>query len=181
MRVRTRPVGFANAAQAIVDLERRAGRKAVKQGVNDATKIVLAAAKAGVPVDTAALKKSLGRKVVSRETAAIGVVGARKDAKGRPAKFRRTVRRRHRGKDEVVDPAKYVFLVERGTRPHAVGKGDSLTRGKKAQSGKSHPGTQGSYFMTRAWVATEAAARAAVVARVGAAVASFRVAPVRGF
>jgi hypothetical protein len=142
-------------------------KKAARKGMNQATKRVLAEAKANVPEDTKALKKALGRKVKVYQQAVIGVIGARRDVKGKPRKYAREVRRGgRRRKLEMVVPANYLLLVERGTRPHAVGKGSSLSRGEKSQTGSTHPGTKARPFMLRSWLRSEDEAKRLVLAEV---------------
>ena len=176
MIVSGKMTGVALAMQAMLDVERKAVRAGLRKGMNAATALILAATRAGVPEDSKALKKALGRRVKMYQSAVVGVIGARRDAKGKPAKYRRTVRRKGATKDTVADPAKYILLVERGTRPHAVGKGDSLTRRGKRQAGRKHPGAKANPFMMRAWLATEQEAKQVVMGRVAAEVTNLRIA-----
>lgn len=141
-------------------------KKAAKSGINNASKLVLSAARSGVPEDTKSLKKALGRKIRVYNQAVIMLVGARRDIKGKPRRFAREVKRGRRAKSQIVTPAKYISLVNAGTRPHAIGKGSSLSRGGKQQSGSMHPGTPPNPFMLRAWLSTENQSRRAVLAEV---------------
>jgi hypothetical protein len=69
----------------------------------------------------------------------------------------------------IIDPAKYFHLVEKGARPHAVGRGSRLDRMLKsglrrgAQSGRMHPGFAGRHPMRNGFSAAEAQAKAAMV------------------
>jgi hypothetical protein len=159
----------ANVSSAVNAMKKvpAAVKKAAKKGMNSATKRVLAEAKANVPEDTKALKKALGRKVRVYQQAVIGIIGARRDVKGKPRKFAREVRRGgRRRKLQIVVPANYLALVERGTRPHRVGKGSSLNRGEKSQTGSQHPGTKAQPFMLRSWLRSEEEAKRLVIAEV---------------
>lgn len=65
--------------------------------------IVIKTAKINVPVDTGLLKKSIGRKVLKKRSAAMGIVGARLEF---GKKSRETKKK----------PFKYLHLVETGTK-----------------------------------------------------------------
>lgn len=170
--------GLGGVLAALDDVEKKAARKGIRRGVTDGAQAVTRAAKANAPVDTKALKKALGYRVKSYRggAAVVGVVGARRDQPGKPARFRLKVGTRRTKSGEVVDVyadrANYVHLVEFGARPHALGKGSSLTRaGRTAsagtgQSGAMHPGARPRPFLRPAYHANKAGVTAGIVRRV---------------
>lgn len=105
LQVKVKLAGGAVAAlrRRIDAIDRRAGTKAVKAGINEITKAVLRDAKEMTPVRTGQLRKSLGRriKVYRNSRVVVGIVGPRTGFKilvdGKP-----------------VNPAKYAHLVEYG-------------------------------------------------------------------
>lgn len=126
--------------------ERSITLRAVKAGA----RLVQADAKAAAPrrKGSGALRQSLGTKAVKGtrgSTVALAVVGARK----------KVVKTLSRGNKSVrVVPAFYAHLVEKGTRPHAIGKGSKLGRKGKAsgpQAGGMHPGAKAQPFLVPAW------------------------------
>jgi len=153
-------VGFAIKAQIdglgqvlarLQEADKKVRRKLLRQAVNEAGKIVLAAAKARVPKGaTGQLRRSLGRKVkVYRSSGtAVAIVGPRKgykiDVDGR-----------------AVDPVHYAHLVEYGRRAAAVKTRKVLSTGKvvfgrKAAAVPAHP------FMRPALDSTRDAVRQAM-------------------
>jgi hypothetical protein len=104
-------------------------------------------------------------------TAAFAVQGARK-------KVDKVVKLPGRKKAVRVVPAFYDHLVQLGTRPHSVSKGERLGRDatrrrravvRTAQAGKKHPGARANPYRQRAWLAIKNAAARAVVAAMAAA------------
>jgi HK97 gp10 family phage protein len=146
IRLRVKVEGVSEILRSLREADEKVAKKSLRQAVNEATKPVLREAKAGVPTATKSLKKSLGRKVKSYKGGRIvfALVGARKDSKGKPAKFRRQVRRSKVGKEITRNPVKYLHLVEGGTKPH------SLAKGSRLGIGKQHPGARPNPFMRRA-------------------------------
>lgn len=121
--------------------QRRVTQKAVKSGA----KVVQSAAKGSAPRASGALRQSLGVKAEKGrkgKTIAFAVVGPRK-------KVRKLVKRKGSRMPIVAVPAFYAHLVERGTRPHAIGKGSRLARRGKAGSatGRLHPGSRPRPFL----------------------------------
>jgi HK97 gp10 family phage protein len=151
--------GVPKLVRKLAELDKKVCKKALRDGVNEATKPILKDARARVPVDTKLLKKALGRKVVSYRVglSVVGIVGVRKHMEGkkgqrkRGSKWRVKVGTDSAGKPVYMDPIKYAHLVEFGTRPHAIAKGDRLARkgrkGKKVQLGGRHPGTKPHPFL----------------------------------
>ena len=174
MKIRGKLDGLDAAIQAVADFDAKAARKAARAGVDDATKIVLAAVKGKVPTDTKALKKSLGRKVKTYKRGAVvyGVVGPRRDAAGKPAKFRTERVRKGRKQAAVVNPANYAHLVEFGTRPHPIGIRASKAKGKR--TGANHPGAAPKPFMRPGYAESKGPAAAAVKKRLADAAKAYR-------
>lgn len=87
------------------DLDPKAGKPAIKKGVNEITRKVLWAARGGVPKRTGMLRKSLGRKVIMQRGGA-KVLGIVKPRGGE--KFSRVIN------GKKISPARYAHLVEYG-------------------------------------------------------------------
>lgn len=87
------------------DLDPKAGKPAVKRGVNEITRLVLWAAREGVPKRTGMLRKSLGRKVIVQRGGA-KVLGVVKPRGGE--KYSRVVN------GKKVSPIRYAHFVEFG-------------------------------------------------------------------
>jgi HK97 gp10 family phage protein len=173
--------GLAALQKTFGAMEARYFRKATRKGVGAATKLVLAAAKAGVPQRTGMLRKSLGRKVVASKAGKgyVGIVGPRKDlsesarakqqrefeaglrkkAPGK-AKFRKVVK--YEGREITVNPVNYAHLVEHGAGP-SVAKGKVLSDGRTA-FGKRTKGVPARPFLRPAWDGTKAQCEALILA-----------------
>lgn len=124
-------------------------RKAARAGA----KVVRKEIKSNAPKASGALGKSISVKIgTSKKTGATyAIIGPR----------RRFVLKRKGTVISEGKPTKYTHLVERGTKPHTLGKGSKrVARGKKAmlQVGKKHPGAKANPFVTRAWASTHNAA-----------------------
>lgn len=151
--------GVPQLARALQDIDKKIARKALRQAVNESLKPVLADAKKAVATDTKLLKKSLGKKTKSFRSGQVmvGVVGVRKQMKGkkgskeRTAKFRVQVGVNSKGEAIWMDPIKYAHMVEFGTKPHTIGRGDKLKRKgrkhKQVQAGFKHPGSKKKPFL----------------------------------
>ncbi len=184
MRVTARITGLDAAIEALRSLDRVIARKAVKDGVGDWAKATLAIAKenlkANRSIDTRTLLKSLGWKVKTYTSkkdgskVVFGVIGPRRDRKGKPAKFRRVVVRRGSKKQSQAWPENYARLVEYGTDPHAIGSGDTLgkakSKKKRRQTGRLHPGGAPKPFLRPAADATKGLAAGMVARRIDTAI-----------
>lgn len=132
---RIESAAIAGLARRLAEVDRKAARKAIRQGINEASKLVLADAKAGVPVRSGQLRKSLGRKVRATKDGKViygvikpragawvkdqpGLVGRRKGGKVFVNKWR------VKYKGRVINPVKYAHLVEYGHKMvgHKPGK-----------------------------------------------------------
>lgn len=104
---------------------KNAGTRAIRAGVNELTKTVLAEAKANVPVRTGQLRKSLGRKVKTyrQSKVVVGIVGPRKG-------FRVVIN------GVAVNPSNYAHLVEFGRAAVKAGQKKNR-RGKVTDTGLS--------------------------------------------
>lgn len=144
-------------------------------GAKAAGKLLKTAARATAPKrpGSGALKQAQGVKAAkgtkSGTTASYAVQGARK-------KVVRMVKVRGKRKPVKAVPAFYDHLVQLGTKPHALGKGESLGRSgkrktvaKTAQATGKHPGAKPNPYRERAWAVVKGAAGAAAVAAMGKA------------
>ena len=157
--VTLRMKGVPELLATLQNLDKKAARQGLRAAVDAATKPVLKSAKANVPVETSTLKRSLGRKVkpYRNSLTVVGIVGPRKDKQGKDknGKHRRLVHISSGGRKHWRDPVKYAHLVEFGTRPHSLAKGDRIARkdGKRSgsvrqtQGARHHPGTSAQPFL----------------------------------
>lgn len=140
-------------------------QKYARPAMQKAAQIAVRSARAMVPRDSGLLKRSIKGKAYSTKTNA---VIAHVYASSMPA----MVRRRGRKKMTKADPGKYAHLVELGTQPHTIGRGDQLNKyvprlGHKfpgPQRGAMHPGTKPQSFLGAAVTQNEGAILAAVEA-----------------
>lgn len=136
--------------------------------------ITLKGVKAGVRVLQAAAKAEAPRRPGSGALKAAQGVLAKKGRKGTTISFavqgarKRVVRyvklRKYKSPQKVV-PAFYDHLVQGGTKPHRLGKGESIGRAARGRqkaraatkqlTGKKHPGTQPNPYRQRAWNAVK--------------------------
>lgn len=153
------PELYEQLRKADVKIARQAMRKAIAKSL----KPILADAKANVAEDTGTLKEALGQKIKAYKggLSVTGIAGPRYDKVSKrskkppkPKKFARVVQRG--GKSVELIPAKYAHLVEKGTRPHALGKGSQIPSTNEArrarqknlsQTGRIHPGAKAQPFM----------------------------------
>lgn len=144
-------------------------RNMTLKGVRAGIKVLVGPAKAGAPRRSGALKAAQGSKAAKGrkgKTIAYAVQGAR-------AKYQKTYRGR------AVKPGKYDHLVQGGTRPHRLGKGEKLAReaiqkfatvfkpGTAQATGGMHPGARANPYRKRAFEAVKAAISAAVSKAMG--------------
>lgn len=154
----------------IEDLERKLKkltapqfRTVVAKASNRAMKPVEKAAEAAVPKEFGILKKSISRKQkrYRRANTTVTLVGPKKGMKQIVSRKRVFGKRTVEFK-EPRDPVFYAHLVEKGTRPHSLGKesklflraGGGKTPGK--QHGAMHPGAKAQPFLKQALVQHEA-------------------------
>ncbi|WP_020475256.1 HK97-gp10 family putative phage morphogenesis protein [Zavarzinella formosa] len=154
--IRFKALGVPEIYRKLYELDRKLARKAMRKAITEVDKLILRDARSKVREQTKTLKKSLGSKVKSYKggLVIVGMTGPRKDARGKPAKFRRQVKvKTGRGtRMEWRNPVFYAHLVEQGTRPHTLGGGSELTRlkakkRKRVQHGTMHPGTKPQPFL----------------------------------
>ena len=144
-------------------------------GAKAAGKLLKNAARSTAPKrpGSGALKQAQGVKAAKGTkpgtTASYAVQGARK-------KVVKMVRVRGRKKPVKAVPAFYDHLVQLGTKPHALGKGESLGRSgkrktvaKTAQASGKHPGAKPNPYRERAWQVVKGAAATAAVNAMGKA------------
>lgn len=144
-------------------------------GAKAAGKLLKNAARSTAPKrpGSGALKQSQGVKAAKGTrpgtTASYAVQGARK-------KVVKMVKVRGRKSPVKAVPAFYDHLVQLGTKPHSLGKGESLGRSgkrksvaKTGQTSGKHPGAKPNPYRRRAWQTVKGAAGAAAVAAMGRA------------
>lgn len=127
--------GVDEAAKRLDSADRKIRKRVVRKAVRAGAAPYVKAVKRDAPVDTRELKKSLTQKVKSYRSGAtiVSVVGARN-------------RRSPSGRN----PAKYLHLVEGGTRPHVIRTrtAAALSLGRNAFVKEvRHPGTKATRFM----------------------------------
>lgn len=107
----------------LAQLDRKVGKKALRAGINEATKVVTKDVKSLVPKRTGQLRKSIGRRVWTKRGGGIiyGIVGPR-------AGYRIL----YQGK--YINPTKYAHLVEFGRREVVAGIAKGKATGKKVLS-----------------------------------------------
>ena len=155
MQVGAKLEGLEGTLKQLKELGRRVRNKVLRQAAMAASKPILDAAKAKVPVVSGLLRKSLGRRVQIRGANFVVWIGPRRGMK--------EVVTMRDGRQRAEDPANIGHLVEGPVRPHTVGKGSALeTRGKKRanQHGGMHPGYEGARFMHAAFDEQKMAAEA---------------------
>lgn len=171
VRVRTNVAGLQQLASWA------AKRNVTLKGAKAAGKVLKVAARSAAPRRKGrgggSLRQAQGvlaKKGSKGKTVSFVVQGARKGVD-------KTVVLKGRKTPSRVVPAFYDHLVQLGTRPHRLGKGESLGRSGKRKvvvrtaqtTGRMHPGTPANPFRKRAWAAAdERAAEAAVEAMVQA-------------
>ena len=183
------PARLNALAKKIADVEKKAARKGVRQGVNQVSKLVLDAAKQMVPRGTGQLRKSLGRKIKSTKGGAVvyAVVKPRSGAlvKSGPGVVGRAGKGNRAGQTfvnkwrveiggKVVNPIKYAHLVEFGRREvvpkkkkvlaDKVGK---VVYGKRVRAAAPRP------FLRPAWDRYRVQAPGIIAAFVHRAIAEF--------
>lgn len=151
--LRFRTKGVPELVKALQAIDKKVAKKALKQAVKEAAKPILKDARSNVAVDTRTLKKALGIKVKVYKggSGIVGLVGVRKDKKGKPIKHKKKVGTNRKGEDVFRDPVYYAHLVEFGTRRHTIAKNDRLARKdrkqKQVQTGRLHPGAKPQPFL----------------------------------
>lgn len=133
-------------------LQKKVLRSAIAAGASPVSK----AAKGFAPVETGALKRSIGIKTKTYSSGTvISLVGVR-----RGVKFNAIDRH---GRERI--PMFYQHLVHGGTRTHPLDKGVTmrdLARGKKRAVTRMHPGAKANPFLTKAWNAAKTRSIAAI-------------------
>ena len=150
-------------------------RRVIRSAITKAVRVLAKEAKKLAPKDSGLLKKSIGQVVRTYKNGRIvGVVGPRRGFKQMvsrtkrfPAKVGESV---FQAGDfvvaELADPANYAHLVEFGTEPHSIGKGDDRVKksgGAGSQIGSTHPGNRAQPFMRPAFESKKREAEATYV------------------
>jgi hypothetical protein len=134
-------------------------RAVTKKGVTAGARLIRDDAKARAPKVSRALAAAIGVKAEKGrrgKTLSYALVGARK-------KVVKMVTRPGRKTPVKAVPAFYLHMVEGGTRPHGVTKGDRIARKGKAtaavgQKGRMHPGAHPMPFLESAFASRKDAA-----------------------
>lgn len=135
--------------KAIRELPRAVQNKIIRPVLVKASKPVLDGARSAVVKKKGWLKRSLGRKTKTYKRGGVAViVGARRGMA-----------------PDGIEPANYAHLVEKGTKPHAVGKGSNSRKsvlGVQAAHGGIHPGAKAQPFLKPALDKNAAAIQATI-------------------
>lgn len=150
IKVTVDDVGLANTVRRLMEIDRKAAKKGLRRGMNELTKLILAAARGRVPKRTGQLRRSLGRKVRTTKGggAIYGVVKPRAGVRVKrqwTAKFRKNI-----PGVGMVDPVKYAHLVEHGRMAVTAKKKRVLAGGGKVW-GTRVRAVPGVFFMARSW------------------------------
>lgn len=133
-------------------LQKKVLRSAIAAGASPVSK----AAKGFAPVETGALKRSIGIKTKTYSSGTvIAVIGVR-----RGVKFQSVDRH---GRKRI--PMFYQHLVHGGTQQHPLDVGVTmrdLAKGKKRLITRMHPGAKANPFLTKAWNASKTKSVAAI-------------------
>lgn len=122
--------GLPETLAALKSLPGKMQRQILRPALSKATKPVFMHARKNAAKDSGLLRKSITRKVVTYKSGTLVVVI------GPDTKHRKEVVRKgsYSKKPQIANPAMYAHLVEFGTRPHSLAKGDRLERtGEMAQ------------------------------------------------
>lgn len=125
VRMKVADAAIQSLRQKLDAIGKNAGTQAVRKGIEELTKTVLAEARANVPERSGQLRKALGRRVRTyrQSRVVVGIVGPRKG-------FRVLVN------GVPIDPSNYAHLVEFGRA--AVKAGSKKTRqGKQVDTGRA--------------------------------------------
>lgn len=148
-RVEAKIDGIDGLVAKLKDLRASLQRKVLRSAMRKSASVINKSAKGMAPRRTGQLRRSLGVAVKAYPSGVvIGVVEPR-------AGFKIQIPAAN-GRMKNIDPRYYAHLVEKGTKPHAVGKG-SRTRGRKAsQAGRLHPGAKAQPFLLPAFTMNQA-------------------------
>lgn len=116
--------GLPETLAALKSLPGKLQRQILRPALSKATKPVFMHARKNAAKDSGLLRKSITRKVVTYKSGTLVVVI------GPDTKHRKEVVRKgsYSKKPQIANPAMYAHLVEFGTRPHSLAKGDMLAR-----------------------------------------------------
>lgn len=173
--------GVPELFAALREADKKIARKAIRRGIKAAIKPIVKDAKSEVPEETGTLKKSLGDKIASYKSGSVvvGIGGPRYDKKPKPGKPQKKKRFARKvmvgGKEKERVPTFYAHLVEKGTRPHALGKGSRIARMDKRkvavnQHGRLHPGGKPHPFLKPALAKNKSQVKATITMFLKAAI-----------
>ena len=155
-------VGLEDVQQSLRDLGKRLSTNVVRRGLLAGAGVIRDEARRLAPVRTGALRKSIVSQTKGRgydgtgPTEHVAVVTIAKKAYQQTAtgKIRGVKKSDFKKKQGLIKPRQYAHLVEFGTRPHSLKKGDQLARGRRphVQTGPAnHPGATAKPFMRPAF------------------------------
>lgn len=151
------------ALQKRMDRIPKAVRLAVKPALEAGAREIVSRAKALVPVDSGALRDSIGYTFGEPpKTRATGALRSSVSAATLDVDLKVTI---FAGNDEAY----YARWVEFGTQPHSQSQGADISRGKR-QSGAGHPGSAAQPFFYPAWRSGQKTAKARISRAIGKAV-----------
>ena len=144
--------GIDDLGKKLSDLDKKVRRRILRNAIAKAAAILEEAAKQEAPVDTGALKVSIGSKVKTRSrkgnTAASAFIGPRSGWKVRSAP-------RARAKSQLKPPPRYAHLAENGRR----GAGACRRFWRALYGRRAATGSLGRHFLARAFAKAEPRAR----------------------
>lgn len=151
----------------ILDLKRGVKNQILRKAVRAGANVPIPPLKADAPKRSGALARSFSIKIgTTKKGVVYGVIGPRRGVLGQ---------RSHGARSTAIRPSAYAHLIEFGTKPHSLTKGDKLARRGKAANqtagGRQHPGTKPNPFMQRAYRDTAEYARAKMAEIIRAEVA----------
>lgn len=163
-RIQAKVNGLDDVMKTLAKLKQSTRTKILRKAVTQGAKPILKDARSKAPVESGLLKKSLGTKIKTYPSGVVvAVIGPRMEFKTDPKTSKRKQVYKRTGKAKLKrferrQPAYYAHLVEKGTKPHSLGKGSS-TRKKTQVQGPQHPGTKAVKFMRRALDSQQASVR----------------------
>jgi len=175
-RIRAKVEGLAEFTAGLQQLKQGVRNRVLRKMVNAGTQPVLRAARerARQVGKSGVLGWAMVRKVKTYKRAVVGIVGAGKGKEktvsvwswweSRKGRVKRYVQRR-------TVPGNILHLVEKGTKPHALGKGSKLSRRLKVgmttavQHGRMHPGSKAQPVLEEAWEVSKRAAKSEMVSK----------------
>lgn len=149
--------GMKETRAMLLQLPRRLANNVIRRGLYAAAVEFRDAARINAPRPPARSRRGYKRRGLLARSIIAQSRGIFKDPSGKPVGYKAvtTIKKKSKGSGGP-NPRRYGHLVERGTRPHAVGRGSNSKLG--IQKGLRHPGTPAQRFMERAFDSRKLAA-----------------------